>query len=159
MRLRHEELTNQELITMYGKMWLDEDGFVTDVENEPADLKTVIKNVPGIVDGDLFLPPPREKNPQELAAEEAQKKLTEAANFKRFEAEDYKGLIKEMLEEGQPVNSEGYLDMGAFNTRLRSMGQKVIPGTLRRKFQDEVLPKPSQEQPADQSGAGDGAET
>lgn len=139
MRLRHESLTNQEMQTNYGRMTLDEDGYVVDIEFPPADLNEIWKTQPGFLNGDVFKPIVKPKSQEQLEIEELERKLEEKKNKKRFTAADYKALIQEMLEGGATINSDGYIDMGEFNSRLRELGQRVLSGKIRRRLQDAVM--------------------
>lgn len=140
LKLRHDHYTDMEIITKYGRMILDEDGYVIDIERPPKDLRDILKTVPGIVDGDLFKPRPRPKSQDEQDLDQKKREIRQAEKKKVFTKDDYKKLITEMMDdESVPKNHEDYVDMGALTNRLRELKQKPITGMIRRRLQDEIM--------------------
>jgi hypothetical protein len=124
--LRYQHRSNCKLITPYGDVELDEDGNVTNMSKfDPEDLLTI----DGFVDAGIFgETPPR---PKKAVAEKAPEPNSGPTD------EQYWQLIKDMVEKGAHLNTEGYIQMEVLTAAIREKEWPPISGTRRIRITDE----------------------
>lgn len=130
--LRYQHRRNCSLITPFGDVELDEDGYVTNLDKfNPGDLLTI----EGFADTDVFGGEPR---PRPARGESyATSAVTAQALAQGPSDADYWGVIRELTEKGGTLNSEGYLQMEVLTAELRERDWPPISGTRRIRITDE----------------------
>lgn len=118
IEVRHETLKGESVFTMYGEVKLDQDGYVSNLGELTGSGQQLVKDVPHFVDATVF-PLPRENTAIELSEDEV-----------------YLEAIKEFLDLGGDLNTDGYAEMEDLNKFLSEKGLKAISGTRRKELTD-----------------------
>lgn len=138
--VRYQHRRGCDLITPFGTVTLDHEGYVTDLNGIH---KKKLLNLPGFVDAEVFgeeekprptRPDTRTKSP---IPEEDFEQESGADETNTIQDTQYWELIKELTNNGAAINSEGYISMEALNPAIRQKGWPVISGTRRIKLTDE----------------------
>jgi hypothetical protein len=131
MKIRHNYAKNCEIITGYGTVKLDGNGYVTNLEAITTPGNLIKENQ--FVDGDLFPPRGMDKAPDVGGKkEEPRAKSKEAVT-----EEQYWEAMKPLLEDPRNLNGNGALNIDVLLKTLRSLGYPVINGARR----DEITAK------------------
>lgn len=123
--LRYQHRTNCELITPHGNVQLDEEGYVTNLDELDADALLTVEGMMSVeVFGDRPQKPRPSSAPPSTSAGEQLDKHGPTDH-------DYWMLIKELTEKGAHLNTEGYIQMETFTHAIRERGWPAISGTRR----------------------------
>lgn len=125
---RHNYLKGEPINTELGEVQLDEEGFVTNLEELNTTVDELVEKVPGFTRAtapEKKPAPKQEQKKPEEDPEEADKKTAE--------------VIKELLEAGGKTNSEGYIDMEVLNTALKEKNLPPISGGKRKEITDKYV--------------------
>lgn len=129
--LRYQHRAGTELVTPGGTAKLDEDGYVTNLEELDRD---ELMKIPGFVETEVF-GDERPKRPRSTSHDEGERKPTQESEAPS--EDDYYQLIKQLTDKGGNLNSEGYLQMEVLTSELRERGWPIISGTRRIRITDE----------------------
>lgn len=126
--VKHSFRVNEKVITTYGTVELDDRGFVTNLDKLKCTEEQLLE-LPNFVSGETFAKPADARIPVEG-------QQTQTNNDPTPTDEDYGKFIKELVDGGAKVNSEGYIDMEVLNGKLREKKWPIVSGTKRKELQD-----------------------
>lgn len=126
--VKHAFRQNEKIITTYGTVELDERGFVKNLDKLNCSEEQLLE-LPNFVSGATFNKPADVRTPVEG-------QQTEETKDNLPTDDDYAKLIKELIDGGAKVNSEGYIDMEVLNAALRDKKWPIVSGTKRKTYQD-----------------------
>lgn len=136
MAIKHAYRQNENVITQYGEVNINNYGFVTNLETLNCSEEELLE-LPNFINGATFKSNEDESQTQEEKQEEPAKvekaKSPTEAEYKEF-------ILKlEASKEGQSqLNSEGYLEMDYLNKELRAVNWPIIAGAKRKSLTDKA---------------------
>jgi len=148
VKVRNLTLKDQMVITRFGEMSLDANGYPTNLEDLGCSAEEVLKHVPGFADDKVF---PLD-NPVEVA--EVVKEEQKEEKGREYTDEDYAAVIAELVDNDAPLNSEDYIEMEFLAVELRRRGMPVISGGKRKELQDKPPKGTTDGNPTDTSSTG-----
>ena len=140
-KIRHAFLRDEPLITKYGTVTLDKQGFVVDLDDLDVTPDKFLE-LPDLINDEIF--PYRPTMQESIDAVKEKKKVESPqppppeTSTSAEKLDSYLELMQAFLETKPKVNSEGYVDMAVLSEHLKKLGLALITGTQRKELQDRL---------------------
>lgn len=136
MAVKHAYRKSQSVISQYGRIWMNEHGFVSNFDKLSCSKEQLLE-LPNFVDAATF------KNDSIVPEDQETESETSEDSASKPSDEDYEDFFLTLEEEADPddFNSEGYLNMDYVNKKLREQDWPTLSGSTRKVHTDNARRK------------------